>query len=191
MLRVLIVDESRSRAAEHCAELALAGYQVAAVLPSVTELPAQVAEIRPDIILVETESPSRDTLEHLAMLDRTLPRPVIIFAEESETETVRAAMRAGVVAYVVDGLEARRLKPVIEVAMAQFETQQALREERDVAKAKLAERITLDKAKGILMKVRGIDEAEAFALLRKQAMNSGRKIGDVAQAIIDSASLLL
>src|SRR6266581_4442616 len=129
MLKILVIDESRLRAGEICAGLALAGHQVVAVLASAANLADEVEQIRPDVILIDTEAPSRDTLEHLAAMHRDMPRPVVIFAQESDDATIRKAIGAGVAAYVVDGLDAGRLKPVIDVAVARFEAHQALRQE--------------------------------------------------------------
>lgn len=191
MLKVLIIDESTARAGEVCAGLALAGHQVAAVLPSAHDLADQVAAIRPDVILIETEAPSRDTLEHLAVVGRDMPRPVIVFAKESDTATIRAAIRAGVSAYVVDGLDPARLKPVIDVAVARFEEHQALRAELAEATRKLSDRKKVERAKGILMKTRGLDEEAAYAALRRLAMDRGKSIAAVAQDVVDMAKLLL
>jgi response regulator NasT len=191
MLRVLVIDESRHRAAELCAGLAMAGHQVAAVLPSVTDLSAKIESIKPDIILIETDSPSRDTLENLAVMDRTMPRPVIIFAQESDQSTIREAMRAGVSAYVVDGLEASRLKPVIDVAIARFEEHQGLKKEQASATKKLSERKLVEKAKGLLMKTRGLDEEAAYVALRQLAMSRAKSMAAVSQDLLDMASLLL
>jgi response regulator NasT len=191
MLSILVIDESRSRAAEICAGLALAGHQVAAVLSSALDLARQVEAIQPDVILIETDSPSRDTLEHLATLHRDLPRPVIIFAQEGDAESIRRAMKAGVAAYVVDGLETARLKPIIEVAVARFEENQALRRELAAASKKLSERKLVERAKGLLMKTRHIDEETAYASLRKLAMERGKSIGAVAREVVDIAGILL
>ena len=191
MLRVLVVDESAERAGEICAALALAGHQVAATLANPLELGRKVDEVRPDLILIHTESPTRDTLEHLAEMNRAFPRPVILFSKDEAGETIRDALRAGVSAYVVDGLTPSRIEPVMRVAMARFEEYQALRKERDDASRKLAERVTVERAKGILMKVRGFDEEAAYHALRKAAMERGRKIAEVAQELIDSVSLML
>jgi len=191
MLRVLIIDESRNRAAELCAGLAMAGHQVAAIVPSAFDLSAQIEALKPDIILIETDSPSRDTLENLAVMDREMPRPVIIFAQEGDSSTIREAVKAGVAAYVVDGLESSRLKPVIDVAIARFEEHQLLKRELADATRKLSERKTVEKAKGILMKTRGLDEESAYVALRKLAMERARPIGSVAQDLIDMAKLLL
>ena len=128
MASVLVIDESQQRAVEICTGLIQAGHQVAAVLPSSLELAERIQEIRPDIILIETESPSRDTLEHLAVMNRDMPRPVIMFSQDSDQTTIRSAIRSGVAAYVVD------------VAIAHFEEHQALRQELAETSRKLSER---------------------------------------------------
>ena len=191
MLKILVIDESRSRAGEICAGLALAGHQVVAVLASAADLAGEVARIRPDVILIDTEAPSRDTLEHLAAMERDMPRPVVIFAQESDDATIRSAIGAGVAAYVVDGLDPGRLKPVIDVAVAQFEAHQALKQELAEATQKLSDRKLIDRAKGILMKSRGLDEEGAYAALRKLAMDRGQPLGAVAKDVVDMAKLLL
>ncbi|MGE5384672.1 MAG: ANTAR domain-containing response regulator [Betaproteobacteria bacterium] len=191
MLRILVIDELQQRAADICRGLILAGHQVAAVLPSAVDLPAQVADIRPDVILIETDAPSRDTLEHLAAMERDAPRPVVVFAREGDNDIIRRAVAAGVTAYVVDGLEPNRLKPIIDVALARFEAHQSLRQELAEAKGRLSDRKRIDRAKGILMKSRGLDEDAAYAALRTLAMNRGKPLGQVAQDVIDMAGLLL
>ncbi|MBS1160689.1 MAG: response regulator receiver/ANTAR protein [Proteobacteria bacterium] len=191
MLRILVIDESQSRAAELCAGLIRAGHQVAAVLSSALDLNARIREIKPDVILIETDAPSRDTLENLAVMDRDMPRPVIIFSQDSDSQTIRSAMKAGVSAYVVDGLEISRLKPIIDVAVARFEEHQSLRKELAEATRKLSDRKVVDKAKGILMKTRGLDEEQAYAALRKLAMERAKPMAQVAQDLLDMAKLLL
>jgi len=191
MLSVLVIDESQGRAAEICAGLTAAGYQVAALMPDTLDLSAQVQRLRPDVILIETDSPSRDTLEHLAVLGRDLPRPVLMFAKERDSKVIREAMRAGVSAYVVDGLKADRIQPLVEVAMARFEEYRDLRRERDEATRKLSDRITIDRAKGVLMKARGIDEDAAYNALRKLAMDRGQSLFDVASDVLAMAKILL
>ncbi|WP_018411550.1 ANTAR domain-containing response regulator [Methyloversatilis thermotolerans] len=190
VLTVIVVDESRKRAAEMCAGLACAGYQVAAVLSSAYDLQTKVEQLKPDVILIQTDSPSRDTLENMAVMDRTMPRPVVVFSNDADTKTIRRAMKAGVSAYVVDGLEAKRLKPVIDVAIARFEEHQELRKARDEARQKLNDRIVIDRAKGILMKLRGIDEDAAYHTLRKLAMERGKTIAAVSEDFIATARLL-
>lgn len=191
LLSVLVIDESRGRAEDLCRALVACGHQVAAVLPSAIELAARVEALRPDVILIETDSPSRDTLEHLAVMNRDAPRPVVIFARDGETAVIRDAVRAGVSAYVVDGLEAHRVRPVIEVALARFEAHQALRRELEDTARKLSERKCVERAKGVLMKARGLDEDAAYKALRKLAMDRGQSLGAAAADVIDMARLLL
>lgn len=191
MLRVLVIDESRTRAGDICASLALAGHQVAAVLPSAIDLVRHVESTRPDIILIETDSPTRDTLEHLSVLDRANPRPIVMFAQDADSQAIRKAVQAGVSAYVVDGVEASRIKPVIDLAVAQFESHQALRNELAESNRKLAERKLVDRAKGMLMKARSLSEDDAYHALRKLAMERGKTIAAVSQDVIDMANLLL
>ncbi len=191
MLRVLVVDSSRERAADVCAALALAGHQVAAVLSSALELSGQVLATKPDVIFIQADSPSRDTLEHLAIMNRDCPRPVLLFSQDADSQQIRRAVKAGVSSYVVDSVSPERLDALFEVALAQFEAFQHLRAERDDATRRLTERITVDKAKGLLMKARGLDEDAAYHALRKLAMERGRKLADVAQDVIDMANLLL
>ncbi|MBI5901670.1 MAG: ANTAR domain-containing protein [Rhodocyclales bacterium] len=191
MLRILVIDESRTRAAELCAALAMAGHQVAAVLPSALDLTAQIENIRPDVILIETDSPSRDTLENLAVMDRQMPRPVIILTADDDAARMRDAFNAGVSAYVVDNVDMTRLKPIVDVAIARFESRQALRKELAAATKKLSERKVVEKAKGILMKTRGLDEDAAYATLRKLAMERAQPLGKVAGDLVAMAGLLL
>jgi len=191
MLRVLIIDESRTRAGELCAGLAMAGHQVAAVLPSALDLTAQIEAIKPDVILIETDSPSRDTLENLAVMEREMPRPVIILTQDSDAALMRAAFKAGVSAYVVDNLDLARLKPIVDVAVARFEEHQNLKHELATATKKLSERKVVEKAKGILMKTRGLDEDQAYAALRKLAMERAQPLGKVAGDLVAMAKLLL
>lgn len=190
MLRILVIDPSLSGAGEIRAGLALAGYQLAALLADSSDLAAHIEGLDPDAILIETDSPSRETLQHLAAMHRRTPRPVVIFARDGERETIRAAVQAGVSAYVVDGLEPARIRAVVEVARARFEAQQALRKELDEVSRKLSERKLLEKAKGLLMKARGLDEDEAHHALRKLAMERSRPMVDVARDLIDMAALL-
>ncbi|GLT21786.1 MULTISPECIES: ANTAR domain-containing response regulator [Zoogloea] len=191
MLRVLVVDSSRERAADVCSAIALAGHQVAAVLSSALELSDQVLNTKPDVIFIQADSPSRDTLEHLAIMNRDCPRPVLLFSQDADSEMIRRAVKAGVSSYVVDSVSPARLDAVVEVAIAQFEAFQHMRAERDDATRKLSERITIDRAKGVLMKARGLDENAAYHALRKLAMERGRKLADVAQDVIDMSNLLL
>lgn len=191
MLRVLVVDSSRERAADVCSAIALAGHQVGAVLSSALELSDQVLNTKPDVIFIQADSPSRDTLKHLAIMNRDCPRPVLLFSQDADSEMIRRAVKVGVSSYVVDSVSPERLDAVVEVAIAQFEAFQHMRAERDDATRKLSERITIDRAKGVLMKARGLDENAAYHALRKLAMERGRKLADVAQDVIDMSNLLL
>ena len=191
MLTVLVIDESRSRAGEICAGLALAGYQVAAILAGSENLTAEVERLQPDVILIDTDSPSRDTLEHLATMNKDMPRPVVIFTQEDGKNAIRDAVKAGVSAYVVDGLDAKRIKPILDVAQARFEESQALRRELEDASKKLSDRKLLDQAKGVLMKARGLDEDAAYHAIRKLAMERGQTMAKVARVVIDMARVLL
>ena len=191
MLKILLIDELQERAADICGGLVMAGHQVAAVLSSADDLAGEVARIKPDIILIETDAPSRDTLEHIALMERDAPRPVVMFARERDTGTIKQAIKAGVAAYVVDGLEASRLQPIIDVALARFEQHQALKTELADATRKLSDRKVVDRAKGILMKSRGLEEEAAYAALRTLAMDRGKSIALVSQDVVDMAKLLL
>jgi response regulator NasT len=191
MLRILVIDELEARAGEICAGLALAGHQVAALLPTTTDLTRRVEEIGPDVILIQTDSPSRDTLEHLAVINAAAPRPVVMFAKNRDGRVMRKAFKAGVSAYVVDGLSPGRLAPVIDVAIARFEEHQELKRERDDATQALADRKTIDRAKGVLMKARGMDEEAAYAALRKLAMDRGQPLARAAADVVEMAKVLL
>ncbi len=191
MLTVLVIDESRLRAGEICAGLALAGYQVAAILAGAENLTAEVERLQPDVILIDTDSPSRDTLENLAAMNKDMPRPVVIFTQADGQETIRDAVKAGVSAYVVDGLDPKRIKPIVDVARARFEDTQALRRELDEISQKLSDRKLVDQAKGVLMKARGMDEDAAYHAMRKLAMARGQSMAKVARDVIDMARVLL
>jgi response regulator NasT len=189
-VRVLVVDESPERAEILREGLRLAGHEVTASLTSAFALLKTIDELEPDVIVIDTESPSRDVLEHLVVMSQHTPRPVVMFATDRAPETIREAVRAGVSAYVVDGFDPARVKTIVDVAVARFEDFQNLRTQLAQANLKLSERKLVERAKGLLMKTRGLDEEEAYGLLRKFAMNRKLKIADVAQQLIDSAELL-
>ena len=191
MAKILVIDESQTRAVEICTGLIKAGHQVAAVLPSAFELIERIEEIKPDIILIETESPSRDTLEHLAVMHRDMPRPVVMFSQDGERGTIRSAIQAGVAAYVVDGFDVERLSAVVDVAVVHFEEHQSLKRELAETSRKLSERKIIEKAKGVLMKTRGMDEESAYKALRKLAMERSQPLAGVATNLVDMAKLLL
>ena len=191
MAKILVIDESQTRAVEICTGLIKAGHQVAAVLPSAFELIERIEEIKPDIILIETESPSRDTLEHLAVMHRDMPRPVVMFSQDGERGTIRSAIQAGVAAYVVDGFDVERLSAVVDVAVVHFEEHQSLKRELAETSRKLSERKIIEKAKGVLMKTRSMDEESAYKALRKLAMERSQPLAGVAANLVDMAKLLL
>lgn len=190
MLRVLVVDETRSRADELKKALSEAGCTVAAVLPSSLDLISEVERVCPDLVLIDTESPSRDTLEQIGTMDERAPRPVVMLAHDRGRDTIRAALRAGVATYLVDGLDPARVQPVLEVAVATFENFQSVRRERDEAKQKLTDRKLIEKAKGALMKARNMDEDTAYKAMRKLAMDRGKTMAAVAQDVLDMLQFL-
>jgi response regulator NasT len=189
-MRVLVVDESPEQAQRLPDGLRKAGYEVTALLSSPLALLRAIEEHRPDIIVIDTDSPSRDVLEHLVVMNQHTPRPVVMFASDAKPETIREATRAGVSAYVVDGLEPDRISPILSAAMARFEGLQALRAQLADANLRLAERKLVERAKGLLMKTRGLDEEAAYALLRRFAMDHKLRLAEVSQQLIDAADLL-
>jgi len=189
-LRIVVVERDRERAHMIVDGLQDAGDYDISVLGDETGLARRLAELGPDMVLIDLESPSRDMLEELTLATSPLERPVAIFADRSDTETMRSAIEAGVSAYVVDGLKRDRIKPVMDAAVARFRLFARMRTELEATKAALAERKTIDRAKGILIRMKGMSEEEAYELLRKTAMDQGRKVADVAQALITSAEML-
>jgi len=189
-LRVLVVDSDAGRAVSVADALAQAGYQVASVLDSSTDLYAKVREVQPDVIIIDMESPDRDMLEHLHGINRDDPRAIVMFCQDDASETISAAVKAGVSAYVVDGLHPHRIKPILQTAVARFQDFQALRRELAETKNTLAERKIVERAKGILMKQRGMSEEEAYQALRKLAMNRNKRVVEVADGVITATELL-
>ena len=166
------------------------GYNIVAVLPADLFLPDRLAQIGPDMIIVDAESQARDTLEHVVFATRDARRPIVLFTNDDDTTHVRDAIAAGVTAYVVAGLAADRVKPVLDVALARFQHEEAMRRELADARLQLSDRKVVDRAKGILMSRHSITEDDAYKRLRKTAMDKGLKVADVAQRIIDVADLL-
>lgn len=188
-------DEAAALEAERSRSLRIglleAGYNIVAVLPVDTFLPDRLAQLQPDMIIVDAESQARDTLEHVVMATRDARRPIVLFTDDSDTSHVRAAIAAGVTAYVVDGLAPDRVKPVLEVALARFEHEEMMRRELAEARSQLADRKVVDRAKGLLMQRHQIGEPDAYARIRKAAMDKGLKMADIAQRIVDAADLLM
>lgn len=189
-LKVLLVDDSPERTRILRAALEKARYDVTAVLESSFALMNAVENQQPDIIIIDTESPSRDVLEHVVMVSRDQPRPIVMFSSDGGSDSIREAVRAGVSAYVVDGLEASRVEGIVEVAVARFDEYQRLVSELAEANLKLSERKLVDRAKGILMKSRGFSEDEAYHALRKLAMTRKKRMGDAARMVIDMEDLI-
>ncbi|HSX65179.1 MAG TPA: ANTAR domain-containing protein [Pseudoxanthomonas sp.] len=189
-MRVLLVNDTEKPIGELREALLAAGYQVLQEVASASTLLKAVESLQPDVVIVDVESPSRDTLEQLAVMHRHAPRPVVMFSGDSDDQLIRAVVGAGVTAYVVDGLAPARLAPIIQVALARFEQQSDVRRKLDEVQQQLLDRKQIDRAKGLLMEKRGMSENEAYAALRQQAMKQGLKLADVARQIIAMAELL-
>ena len=187
-------DEQARALAERSRQLRIGllenGYNIVAVLPADTFLSDRLAQLQPDMIIVDAESEARDALEHVVMATREARRPIVLFTNDSDTSHVRAAVAAGVSAYIVAGLSPERIRPILDVAMARFEHEQDLRSELASAKTELQDRKVIDRAKSLLMQRQNLDEAAAYARLRKAAMDKGLRLAEVAQRMLDAADLL-
>jgi len=189
-LTVLIVDENAIRASIIEAGLSEAGNVQVTVVHGLHGLVAEIERVNPDVIVVDLEHASRDLLEAYFSISRSVRRPVAMFVDKSDPGWIEAAIDAGVSSYVVDGLRQDRVKPIIDTAISRFEAFRRMERELEVTKDQLAARTQVDRAKGILMRTRNLNEDEAYALLRKTAMNQNRKIADVAESLISAADLL-
>lgn len=189
-LRVLLIDDGAHRVGQIRDELTEQGYTVVGVVDSAVAIHDTVLRLQPDVVIVDAESPSRDTLEHLATISSTSPRPVVVFSEDPAQAPMRQALQAGVSAYVIAGLQPQRLAPVLQVAIARFEQERALREQLDEAQMQLAERKLVERAKGLLMQEVGLSEEQAHRHLRKLAMDRGQRLGQVAERIVAAHDLL-
>lgn len=189
-LRVLLIDDGAHRVELVRQELARQGCEVVGVIEQATLIHDCVLRLKPDVVIVDSESPTRDTLENLAVMNAQMPRPVVVFAEHSGDDSVRHALRAGVSAYVVDGVLPQRLAPVLQVAIARFEQDLALRQELSKTQAQLSARKSVERAKGILMSEMNLDEDAAFKRLRKLAMDKGLTLAEVAERLIEAQSWL-
>jgi len=167
-----------------------AGYDVVATLTGDLHLPQRIAELAPDMIIINADSDARDVLEHVVMATRDARRPIVMFTDHSEPDDMHAAIAAGVSAYVVAGMQPQRVKSVLQVAMARFAVEQGLRAELDKTRGELADRKVIERAKGVLMARKGCDEQEAYRQMRRQAMDKNIKMVEVAQRILDLADLL-
>lgn len=189
-LKVILVEPDRDRALMIVDGLRDSGEFDIEVIGNETALARRIAEANPDVVLIDLDNPSRDEMEELALASGPLERPVAIFADRSDEAATKAAIEAGISAYVVDGLEKHRVRPVIDAAMARFQLFRRMRTELAAAKVALAERKTIDRAKGLLMSAKGLSEDEAYALMRKSAMNQGRKLSEIAEALVTASDLL-
>ena len=189
-LSIVVVERDRDRALLIVDSLRESGEHDIFVVSEETALARRIKERNPDIVLVDMASPSRDMLEELTLASGPMERPVAMFVDQSDDGLTKSAIEAGVSAYVVDGLRPERIKPIMDAAITRFHMFQRMRTELEATKLALEERKTLDRAKGILMKARGVSEEEAYALLRKTAMDQGKKMIEVAQSLVTAAGLL-
>jgi response regulator NasT len=189
-LTILVIDENRIRASIIEAGLRDAGHDGVTVVHDVTGIAKRVADIQPDVIVIDLENPNRDMLENMFQLSRVVRRPIAMFVDRSDSASIEAAVDAGVSAYVIDGLRKERVKPILDMAISRFNAFSRMERELEEARSELAGRKVIERAKGILIKSRGLTEDEAYALLRKTAMNQNRKISDIAQSLVMAAGLL-
>ena len=189
-MRIAIIDTSTTRAAIISDGLREAGLGDLVLIDPAGPLLAQLEAARPEVVLVNLENPSRDVLEDFFAMSRALARPIAMFVDQSDAESTAAAVDAGVSAYIVDGLAKQRIKPVLDLAVRRFQAFARLQTELAEAKSALADRQAVDRAKAILMKRRGLDEPAAYALLRSHAMQSNRRIAEIAEAIVTSDALM-
>ncbi len=187
---IVVVEADRDRALQIVDSLRQAGEFDIQVIGDATSLARQIKDRQPDIVLIDIANPSRDTLEELALASGPMERPVAMFVDKSADGLSSAAIEAGVSAYVVDGMQPARLKPVLDAATARFRMFQRMRTELEETKRALEERKVIDRAKGMIMKARGVEEDEAYAILRKAAMDQGKRMADVASALVTAAGLL-
>ena len=190
MLRIMLVDDTLERAFYLRLVLERLGYEVVAEVSNPRELHDDVVRLSPDVIIVDTDSPSRETLENICRVTENCPRPIVMFARDAAREAIRKAVRAGVSAYVVDGLSPERVAPIVETAVARFEAFQTIKDELTKTRNKLSERKLVERAKGILMKGKSLSEEEAYQLLRKLAMDKSLSLAAVAEQVITVAKLL-
>jgi two-component system, response regulator / RNA-binding antiterminator len=189
-LRILVIDENRIRAAVIEAGLRDAGHAEVTVVHDVNGIAARIAALEPDVIVIDLENPNRDMLENMFQLSRAVKRPIAMFVDRSDKASIEAAIDAGVSAYVVDGLKKERVKPILDMAISRFNAFSRMARELEEARGELENRKVIDRAKGILMKSRGLSEEAAYALLRKTAMNQNRKISEIALSLVTAAGLM-
>ncbi len=188
--KIVIVDESPIRAAILEEGLREAGYGRVMRISEMHSLLARIYAVDPDIIVIDLESPSRDILEQMFQVSRAVRRPIAMFVDQSDATSIQASVDAGVSAYIVDGLKKERIKPILDLCVSRFNAFAKLQDELDRTKSALEERKVIDRAKGILMKLKGLTEEEAYVLMRSTAMREKKKIGEIAQSILTASELL-
>ena len=188
--KIVIVDESPIRAAILQEGLREAGFTGVHHISEMQSLLARIYALDPDIILIDLENPSRDVLEQMFQVSRAVRRPVAMFVDQSDAASIQASVDAGVSAYIVDGLKKERIKPILDLCVSRFNAFAKLQDELARTKSALEERKVIDRAKGILMKVKGLTEDEAYVLMRSTAMREKKKIGEIAQSILTASELL-
>lgn len=189
-MRIMLIDEDMRKSEVLIDALRDAGHVIVAQIDPLDDLYTRVRELQPDVIIIDTNSPQRDTLEHLCIISRDQPRPIVMFTDDGDAEKIRSAVKAGVSAYVVDGLQKERIKPIIDVAVARFEQYQALKRDLEKATETLAERKQIERAKGVVMKQKKCAEDEAYRVLRKMAMDRNMRLIDVAASVNMAADIL-
>jgi len=190
-MHIVVIDQSKDRAFLIVDALQQDPDYKVTVIGETTGLARKLLALEPDMILIDLENPSRDGFEHIILALDAANRPVAMFVDQTDQTMMRTAIEAGVSAYVVDGLREDRIRPVLQTAIARFHSFQRVKKELETTKAALAERKVVDRAKGILMKAQGLTEEEAYALLRKTAMDQGRRVSDVSEGLVTAAGLLL
>lgn len=188
--KIVIVDESPIRAAILQEGLRDAGFTKVEHIREMQNLLARIYALDPDVILMDLENPSRDILEQMFQVSRAVRRPIAMFVDQSDSETINASVDAGVSAYIVDGLKKERIKPILDLCISRFNAFAKLRDELERTKSALEDRKVIDRAKGLLMKLKGLTEDEAYILLRSTAMREKKKIAEIAQSIVTAAELL-
>ncbi|KIV69601.1 ANTAR domain-containing protein [Metapseudomonas otitidis] len=190
MLRILLINDTPKKMGRLKAALSEAGFEVVDESGLDIDLPRRVEAVRPDVVLIDTESPGRDVMEQVVLVSRDRPRPIVMFTDEHDPAIMRQAIQAGVSAYVVEGIQAQRLAPILDVAIVRFESDQALRAQLNAREQQLAERKRVELAKGLLMKMKQCGEEEAYTLMRRQAMSRQQKLIQVAEQIIAMHEML-
>ena len=191
MLKVMIVDNDLERISPLKQSLLETGFDVIAHLEDTMNLDSACCELQPDIVIIDTNSPSRDTLENICVMTMHAPRPIVMFTHDDDRAKIKSATQAGVSAYVVGNIPNERLRPVIDAAVARFEEFNQLKAELQEANLKLNDRKVIERAKGLLMKQRGLEEDEAYSLLRNMAMQKNMRIATLADQVVEAAKLLL